>query len=92
MLAVGICCYVLAVGAGMFLLSDDHGFGLLALLWFVAGVLLAVLIRGLGVGGVTALGAALFIVFASVASVSVAGIARDGLTLQHRGSGSVSRS
>ncbi|WP_250299067.1 hypothetical protein [Streptomyces sp. A 4/2] len=84
-LAVGICCYVLAVGAGMFLLSDDHGFGLLALLWFVAGVLLAVLIRGLGVGGVTALGAALFIVFASVASVSVAGIARDGLTLQHRG-------
>ncbi|WP_406114558.1 hypothetical protein [Streptomyces sp. NBC_01014] len=85
LLAVVIGCYVLAVTAGMFLLSDDLGFGLLALLWVVAGVLLTVLICGLGVAVDSALYAALFIVLASVMSAGVAGMARDDLTLQQRG-------
>ncbi|MEV6791831.1 hypothetical protein AB0M87_07485 [Streptomyces sp. NPDC051320] len=84
-LAAGIGCYVLAVIVGMFPLSDDLGSGLLILLWIVHGVLLAVLISRLRVSIETALGAALFIVLASVMSVYVAGTARDDFTLQSRG-------
>ncbi|MET9529760.1 MULTISPECIES: hypothetical protein [unclassified Streptomyces] len=85
LLAVGIGCYVLAVMIGMYFLSDGFGFMLLALLWAVSGVLLAVLLCGLGVGIESGIYAAIFIVLASVMSVGVAGLARDDLTLQQRG-------
>lgn len=87
LLAVGLGCYVLAVMVGMFFLSDDFGFVPLALLWFVDGVFLAVLNCRLGVGMERAMSAALFMVLASVMAVAVAGMARDNLTLQQRGSG-----
>ncbi|MCF3123793.1 hypothetical protein IPZ68_29400 [Streptomyces arenae] len=82
--AFGVGCYVLAVIVGMFLLGD--GFGLLVRipLWIAHGVLLVVLIDTLGAKKCGPY-AALFIVVVSVMSAGVAGMARDGLTLQRRG-------
>ncbi|WP_246888060.1 hypothetical protein [Streptomyces sp. GESEQ-13] len=84
LLAVGIACYVLAVIAGMYVLSGSVGLAILIPLWVVHGVLLIVGIRKLGARE-SSLAAALFIVAASVMSVGVADIARDDLTLQQRG-------
>ena len=83
-LAVGIGCYVFAVIAGMFLLADDFGPGLLVPLWIAHGVLLTVLIWRLGVQE-SSLGAALFIVLTSAMCLYVIGMAREDLTLQQRG-------
>ncbi|MEU2981171.1 hypothetical protein [Streptomyces hirsutus] len=44
-LAAGIGCYVLAAIAGVFVLADDFGPGLLTPLWIAHGVLLIVLIK-----------------------------------------------
>lgn len=85
LLAVGIGCYVLAVIAGIFLLTDDLGPGLLVSLWIVQGVLLIVLIRKLGVAGESSAYAALFIVCTSLFAVYVADMGRENLTLQQRG-------
>lgn len=84
-LAIGIGCYVLAAIAGMYLVAGSFGLGLQVPLWIAHGVLLTVLIRRLGVAGEASVYAALFIVGASVMSVGVTGMARDDLTLQHRG-------
>lgn len=82
-LAVGIGCYVLAAMAGLYVLGDDFGLGLLVPLWIVHGVLLAVLIHKLGGG--SSVYAALFIVAVSVLAVGITGMARDDITLQQRG-------
>jgi hypothetical protein len=83
-LAIGIGCYVLVAIAGMFLLADDIGPGLLIPLWIVHGVLLILLIRKLGAKESSTY-ATLFIVGTSLMSVYVADMARDDLTLQQRG-------
>ncbi|MFE0175975.1 hypothetical protein ACFWZ2_26995 [Streptomyces sp. NPDC059002] len=84
-LAFAIGAYVLAAGAGMYLLGDDFGLALLVPLWIVHAVLLVVLIHGLGVSGESSGYATLFIIATSVLAVGVAGMARDDLTLQGRG-------
>ncbi|MFD4347868.1 hypothetical protein ACFWQ6_23900 [Streptomyces coelicoflavus] len=83
-LALGMCCYVLAAVAGMFLLADDVGLVLLVPLWIVHGVILVVLIEKLGATE-SSLYAALFIVVTSAMSVYVMGVARSDLVLQQRG-------
>ncbi|MEV0639632.1 hypothetical protein AB0I77_32800 [Streptomyces sp. NPDC050619] len=83
-LSIGIGCYVLVAIAGLFLLADDFGPGLLIPLWIVHGVLLILLIRKLGAKESSTY-AALFIVGPSLMSVYVADMARDDLTLQQRG-------
>ncbi|MFF6875346.1 hypothetical protein ACFY9S_08500 [Streptomyces sp. NPDC012474] len=83
-LAVGIGCYVLTVIVGMFLLADHFGPVVQVPLWILHGVLLAILIEKLGTAS-SSLYASLFIVFTSVMSAYVIGVARDDLTLQHRG-------
>jgi len=83
-LAVAVCCYVLAVIAGMFFLADDFGPVALAPLWIVHGVLLVLLLRKLGAKESSTY-TMLFIVATSVMSVYIADMARDDLTLQRRG-------
>ncbi|MEV0689513.1 hypothetical protein [Streptomyces sp. NPDC050388] len=83
-LAAGIGCYVLAVIAGMFVLVENFGPGLLAPLWIAHGVLLIVLIRELGARESSTY-ATLFIAATSLMSVYVADMAREDLTLQQRG-------
>ncbi|MER6147881.1 hypothetical protein ACWCQB_06545 [Streptomyces hirsutus] len=83
-LAVSIGCYVLAVIAGMFVLAESFGPGLLTLLWIAHGVLLIVLIRRLGANESSTY-ATLFIVAVSLMSVYIADMAREDLTLQQRG-------
>ncbi|MFB7114853.1 hypothetical protein [Streptomyces sp. NPDC056190] len=83
-MAAAIGCYVAAVIAGMFFLTDNFGPALLIPLWIVHGVLLIVPLRKLGARESSTY-AALFIVAASLMSVLVAGIARDDLTLEQRG-------
>lgn len=78
--AIGVGCYVLAAIAGLFLLADDSGPGLLIPLWIAHGVLLVALLAKLGSGE-----AALFVVGASLMAVYVADTARDDLTLERRG-------
>lgn len=82
--AIGIGCYVLAAIAGLFLLADDHGTGLLVPLWIAHGVLLAVLLTKL-CADETGAPLALFVVGASLAAVYFADLARDDLTLERRG-------
>ncbi|MFB6957405.1 hypothetical protein ACFCYB_10240 [Streptomyces sp. NPDC056309] len=83
-LAVAIGCYVLAAIAGMFFLTNHVGTVLQVLLWIVHCVVLTLLIEKLGAKE-SSLYAALFIVVTSLLSVTVAGIARDDLTLEQRG-------
>nr|WP_203615730.1 hypothetical protein [Streptomyces sp. SID13726] len=84
MSAIGIGCYVLAAIAGLFLLADDHGYGLLVPLWIAHGVLLAVLLTKL-CAGESGLPAALFVVGASLTAVYFADLVHDDLTLERRG-------
>ncbi|MFF9125023.1 hypothetical protein ACF09J_17235 [Streptomyces sp. NPDC014889] len=83
-LAVAIGCYVLAAMAGTFFLANGLGLALLIPLWTAHGVLLTVLLRRLGARE-SSVGTALFIVFLSVMSLSLADVVRDDLTLQRRG-------
>ncbi|MFE0132461.1 hypothetical protein ACFWY6_12940 [Streptomyces sp. NPDC059037] len=83
--AVVVGCYVSAVIVGMYLVAGEFGLGVQVPLWILHGVLLVALIHRLGVSGESSLYAALFIVFTSVLSVGVAGMARDDLTLERRG-------
>ncbi|MFF4142294.1 hypothetical protein ACFY0A_13005 [Streptomyces sp. NPDC001698] len=83
-LAVTIGCYVLAAMAGMFFLTDNVGAVLQILLWIVHGVVLILLIENLGAAE-SSLYAALFITIVSALCVHTIGMARDDLTLQHRG-------
>jgi hypothetical protein len=82
-LAIGIGCYVLAVIVGMYLLNDFDSI-LMAPLWIALGVMLIVPIRRLGARE-SSVGAALFIIIASLLAAYGANLARDGLTLQLRG-------
>ncbi|MFJ6914040.1 hypothetical protein ACIQUX_08775 [Streptomyces sp. NPDC101133] len=75
---------MLAVVAGMFLLSDDVGLVLLVPLWIAFGVTLVILIEKLGATE-SSLYAALFIVVTSAMSVYVMGMVRSDLVLQQRG-------
>ncbi|MFJ3665786.1 hypothetical protein ACIPSE_04960 [Streptomyces sp. NPDC090106] len=84
LLALALGCYVLAVITGLFLLADDFSPVVLVPLWIVHAVLLVVLLRKLGARESSTY-AMLFIVAASVMSVYIADMARDGLTLQRRG-------
>lgn len=84
LLAVGIGCYVLVVITAMFLLVDGAGPFAQIALWILHGLLLVVLIRRLGARESSTY-AALFVVITSVMSVYVFDLARDDLTLQHRG-------
>jgi hypothetical protein len=84
-LAVGICCYALAVIAGMFLLEDNSGSGLQVPLWITHGVILSVLILKLGVAGDSSAGTALFIVVTSLFAAYSLGLADEDFTLQQRG-------
>ena len=68
----------------MFVLTDDLGPVAQIALWIVHGLLVIVLIRRLGAKESSAY-ASLFIVLTSAMSVYVADVARDDLTLQHRG-------
>ncbi|MGW3508190.1 hypothetical protein [Streptomyces sp. NPDC000994] len=83
-MAVAVGCYVLTVIAGMFFLTDSLGPVLQVLVWIVNGVLLILLIERLGATE-SSLYAALFIVIVSALAVHTIGMARDDLTLQHRG-------
>ncbi|MBD0842761.1 hypothetical protein [Streptomyces sp. TRM68416] len=75
---------MLAVIAGMSVLADEVGPLVGIPLWIAHGVLLVVLIGKSGTPE-SGLGAALFIVLTSAASVYVMDVARDDLTLQRRG-------
>lgn len=83
-LAIGIGCYVLVVISGMFALLGHVGPVLLAPLWIVHGVVLVLALRKLGARESSTY-TTLFIVATSLMSVYVADMARDDLTLQHRG-------
>lgn len=81
---VAIACLVLAVIAGTALLADRLRFVVLLPLWTVHGVVLVLLLRRLGARESSTY-AALWILGASVMSVHVVGVAREGLELQRRG-------
>ncbi|WP_445526085.1 hypothetical protein [Streptomyces cyslabdanicus] len=83
-LAVAIGCYELAAITGMFFLTNHVGTVVQVLLWIVHGVVLILLIEKLGATE-SALSAALFITIVSAMCVHVIGMARDDLTVQHRG-------
>lgn len=82
--AVCVGCYVLAVIIGMYLLVDNAGTLVQILLWNVQAVLLVLLLRKLGARESSGY-AMLFVVATSLMSVYVGDMARDDLTLQHRG-------
>lgn len=82
--AICIGCYALAAIAGLFVLADHQGSGLLVPLWIAHGVLLAVLLTKLAADE-TGLSAALIVVGASLVAVYIADLARDDLTLERRG-------
>ncbi|MDN3268482.1 hypothetical protein [Streptomyces sp. MA15] len=82
--AVGVGCYVLAVIAGMYTLTDDVGLAVQIALWVVHGALLFLGVRKFGARESSSY-AALFIVVVSSMAVGVADLAREDLTLQQRG-------
>ncbi|MEQ8142799.1 hypothetical protein [Streptomyces sp. OP7] len=82
--AAGFGCYVLAVIAGMFVLTDDTRLAVQVALWVVHGVLLFLGIKKFGARESSSY-ATLFIVIVSWLAVGVAGMAREDLTLQQRG-------
>lgn len=82
-LAIGIGCYVLAVIVGAYSLNKFDSI-LFAPLWVVCGVALVVPIRKLGARE-SSVGAAAFIVIASLFAAYGANLVRDDLALQVRG-------